>query len=216
MIWVIDDDAYMLKLLGYKIQKLGHDVLLFSSAEDALLKELSPDLTHIFTDIHLNGKSGFELAEIMKTKTDSASIIALTGSDLSDNERAKSLFDHIFRKPLSDDDLDSVFKIEFDFPYLNAMIESEEDKIDIIRHFHEETTRDSAELTASMKECDHEKMLLLSHRLSGRLAQFSQESISAGFRYAETQLLEGNTNVSVDLGNTLEKLKTFLLKLEKI
>ena len=82
----VDDDALTLKLLSQAAQILGHQALLASSAEKALVQavEEKPDL--VITDVRLGGASGLDLLTQLREHPGTAHIPVITLSALQTAE----------------------------------------------------------------------------------------------------------------------------------
>lgn len=69
LILVVDDDQLLLEFLGEVLRHAGHEVVLASSAEEALRRVAvrEPDLALL--DIHMPGMSGLDLAKRLHAET---------------------------------------------------------------------------------------------------------------------------------------------------
>jgi len=78
LIWVVDDDADIRRLLDEYLSRHGFDVRGFGSAADALrwLPRIRPDL--IVLDLMLRGMSGLELCKHLRDERDDVPILMLT------------------------------------------------------------------------------------------------------------------------------------------
>ena len=195
-VWVVDDDAYMLKIFGFILEKNAIPYRCFPDAEALLETPWDESVSHILTDIHLPGKNGDELCAVLRERfANKLQIVAVTTPVSSDEEAAflTNGFDAVFLKPFTESGLLSLLameKVNLSFPYIDAMIETETERMEILQHFRLETLRDLDTIAASIREDNRETLILLVHRLAGRLAQFSQEQLSNRFRDMEHSLLE--------------------------
>ena len=84
---VADDDDLLLRLLEFKFQHAGFDVIAVSNGEEAwrLASERSPDLVVI--DGMLPGRDGFDVVRQLKTeqKTERIPVILLTARNREDD-----------------------------------------------------------------------------------------------------------------------------------
>ncbi len=224
LVWVVDDDAYMLKIFGFILEKNAIPYRCFLDAESLLETTWDDSVTHILTDIHLPGKNGDELCSILRGRlADKLQIIAVT-TPVQQEEEAVFLsngFDNVFFKPFTEPGLLSLLameKVDLSFPYIDAMIETETERMEILQHFRLETLRDLETIAASIQEDNRDTLILLVHRLAGRLAQFSQEQLSNRFRDMEHSLLETDRidTHHEELAALQQSLSGFLKRLEMI
>jgi len=195
-VWVVDDDAYILKIFEHLFRKNRVAHRCFESAEALLAETWDPDVRIVLTDIHLPGRNGDELCMLLRQLHPSdLKIVALTTQVTPAGITAflASGFDDVFLKPFTESDLLALFSGKPEkivFPLLDALIEDESERAEIIQQFLEETQQDLAHLQKSVAEGKNETVLLVVHRLAGRLAQFSQEELSDAFRKMERSLLQ--------------------------
>lgn len=81
-ILVVDDETDLCQILRYNLEKEGYSVTVANSAEEALEKDIQPfDL--LLLDVMMDGMSGFDLANLLKKKENTADIpiIFLTAKD---------------------------------------------------------------------------------------------------------------------------------------
>jgi CheY-like chemotaxis protein len=212
-VWVVDDDLYILKLFGFMLRRNGVENRLFESCEKAIAAAETdlPDM--LFTDIHLPGLNGTDLAKTLRSAHPDSNlrIIGLT----TEPETLTQDFDGHLSKPVDEDQmLAMIRKTHIDLPFLDAMIHSEDDRREILQHFTEETAADVRSLSSSLLDGDREKLILLVHRLAGRLAQFSQSQLSGSMREIEQQLLNGASDeiVRLPIEMAISGIRKFLRK----
>lgn len=87
---VVDDSQAIRSLIQFSLSEQGHEVITAESAEQALELLENSDVDLILTDINMNGKSGYELAQILRTKKgfEHTPIIALTTESHDDSKRS--------------------------------------------------------------------------------------------------------------------------------
>ncbi len=85
-IFVIDDERDICDILVYNLQREGYQTASFLSADEALLHGFG-DADLLLLDVMMPGKSGFELAKILKadTATRNLPIIFITAKDSEDD-----------------------------------------------------------------------------------------------------------------------------------
>jgi two-component system, cell cycle response regulator DivK len=109
LIFIVDDDIRVLRLVSQMLSKSNYRVHCVSSAGAALgwLESYTPDI--ILMDINLPGKDGFGILEDVKylSKLSKTKIVAFTSFAMpGDEERfIKAGFDHYFAKPFNKDSL---------------------------------------------------------------------------------------------------------------
>jgi two-component system response regulator FixJ len=107
MIYVVDDDPYVLGSLQFLLETDGFDVRTFKSGA-ALLKDEASDGADCFViDYKMPNMNGLDLVKRLRSKDISAPIILITGyPDEHISERAASAgIHHVLRKPLLDESL---------------------------------------------------------------------------------------------------------------
>lgn len=199
-IWIVDDDVYILKIVQYILIKNDIPHRCFESAEALLEFEWDPTVGFIFTDIRMPGMKGDELCRLLRRNyPPHVKIIALTAAHISPAEKKKFVengFDDVFQKPFTEKDLLSrIAPAALSFPLVDAMIDNEADRLMILEGFMTESARDLETLRTAAREGNMEIAALIAHRLAGRLAQFSQNELSAQFRAVEYELLEGSGEI---------------------
>ena len=103
-ILVVDDNVDAAVSLSRLLAILGHEVQVARDGPSAvyLARSMRPDV--VLLDIGLPGADGFQVAEILRRETDTASmkIIAVTGGGREDDRQRsqESGFDHYLLKPV--------------------------------------------------------------------------------------------------------------------
>ncbi|MCK4235730.1 MAG: response regulator, partial [Candidatus Krumholzibacteria bacterium] len=77
-ILIIDDEIKITKLLSDRISREGHDVTVFSSAEDALPHIEKKDIDIVLCDMRLGGMDGLELLRRTKKVSPSTDFVMMT------------------------------------------------------------------------------------------------------------------------------------------
>lgn len=83
VVFVVDDDAAMLKSIGLLLNNLGFETELYSSAEAFLSASTFSNVSNscVVLDIQLGGMSGIELGGRLASANQSLPIIFITGND---------------------------------------------------------------------------------------------------------------------------------------
>lgn len=108
IVYVVDDDASLLKALGWLVESVGLETRLFASADAFLEAERAPTEPHcLVLDVRLRGMSGLELLEKLQREGSLPPTILITAfAEFSTAVRAlKGGAIDILRKPFADQDL---------------------------------------------------------------------------------------------------------------
>ena len=81
LISIVDDDPSVCRALGRLVQAAGYAVETFASAHEFLDSSPSDRTACLVLDIHLNGMSGFDLEERLRTERVAIPIIFITADD---------------------------------------------------------------------------------------------------------------------------------------
>jgi len=87
LVFVVDDDASMLKSVDRLLSAYGFQALVFATAEDFQEHARPTDGMCLIADIHLSGKSGIELRRELTKAQISLPVIFITAND---NEAVRS------------------------------------------------------------------------------------------------------------------------------
>ncbi len=222
-VWLVDDDAFILKWCASVLENhhIAHEC--FSSAEEVLAREWDEEVTVVLTDMRMPGLNGAELCkELRKVASKSVKIYVLTAQALPE-EQSKLLemgFDGILMKPFhSNDVLDLLqansdnqpIQIPFiqpvenleklanapDFSVLEEMTFGDESLLkEILEQFVKDTRNDLSELKDSISNNNTGNITEIAHRLSGRIGQIGAPEISTQFRKIEVSLREDPESIS--------------------
>ncbi|MCK5146332.1 response regulator [bacterium] len=80
-ILIIDDQKEVLHVLKKVVTKLGYEGITADNWEDAEIFSESDPVDLIMLDIHMPGRSGFEIAKDIKTQKPEQKIVIMTGLD---------------------------------------------------------------------------------------------------------------------------------------
>ena len=84
LISIVDDDLSVRRALGRLVKLAGYPVVTFASAHEFLASSPSDRTACLVLDIHLNGMSGFDLAERLMAERVAIPIIFITAHDDAD------------------------------------------------------------------------------------------------------------------------------------
>ncbi len=79
MVIVVDDDFQVREALGSLLQSAAFDVVMYSSADDALKSPFLPEASCLITDIRMPGMLGLELQRWIKHRHPELPAIIITG-----------------------------------------------------------------------------------------------------------------------------------------
>lgn len=224
MVWLIDDDSFILDLCHSILSKYGIDHQCFLSPKDALNHPSDQKLSHIFTDMRMPEINGKDLYKKLREKYDgSVKIIAFTAQALPE-ERKDILsfgFDGLLLKPFKEADLLEALGVlaNNDFiidEYQRAIGNLEGlDKEWIIKLFTNDTEKDLKELHDSFHAKNHDKSELLVHRMAGRTAQLGGDPIAFKLRKMEIDLRNGESLALHQIKEIDSLLQQFILDIHK-
>ncbi|WP_342087763.1 hybrid sensor histidine kinase/response regulator [Dyadobacter sp. OTU695] len=107
-VWLVDDDAFILKWCSSVLEMNGISHTAFSSAEEVLSRPWNDEVKFILTDMRMSGMNGAELVKrLRKSAPDDVKFFVLTAQALPE-ERKKLLgmgFDGYLMKPFHSRDL---------------------------------------------------------------------------------------------------------------
>ena len=81
LVFVVDDDAMMLKSVARLLRQLGYESMLFPSAEAFANHSDFDGVICVLLDIDLGGVSGIEVRHRLKEANNSVPVIYITGND---------------------------------------------------------------------------------------------------------------------------------------
>jgi CheY-like chemotaxis protein len=109
-IMIVDDDADLVREIGDLLRTRGYDVAEFSDSIEAghQVGTIMPDLALV--DLRMNGRTGFQLANIISHRPETAHIPILAMSGYYDEEKYKGLMQIVgikecIKKPFTPRDL---------------------------------------------------------------------------------------------------------------
>jgi signal transduction histidine kinase/CheY-like chemotaxis protein/HPt (histidine-containing phosphotransfer) domain-containing protein len=213
-VWLVDDDAFILKWCSSVLELNGIPHTSFSSAEEVLSRPWDKEVKFVLTDMRMSGMNGAELCKRLRKSTpDGVKFFVLTAQALpEERENLLSLgFDGYLMKPFHSTELlellenyspaeppKPIERAEFDFSMLNEMTFGDEGMIrEILDQFVKDSRNDVEALHINIETRELEKVQEIMHRMAGRTGQIGARELSAKFRALEIALREDSSQVSV-------------------
>ena len=220
-VWLVDDDAFILKWCASILASHSIPHHSFSSAEEVLNTEWDDQVTVVLTDMRMPGMNGGELCKrLRKTVPAFVKIYVLTAQALPE-EQVKLMemgFDGILMKPFHSYELMDLLQSTSDnLPLaekpLQAPVLSDEPDLsslqemtfgdeallkEVLEQFVKDTRQDLDRLRQDIVEHNEENIPEVAHKLSGRIGQIGASALSARFRQFEISLREDADSISAE------------------
>jgi len=221
-VWLVDDDAFILKWCASILQSHHIPHTSFSSAEEVLNTDWDNEVTVVLTDMRMPGMNGGELCKrLRKTVPPYVKIFVLTAQALPE-EQIKLMemgFDGILMKPFHSYELLDLLQTTTDnlaienkhLPAPKAAISTNEPDLSVLREmtfgdeallkeileqFVKDTKSDLESLRNAVIENDRALVPEIIHKLSGRIGQIGALPLSSVFRKYEVALRENPDSIS--------------------
>ena len=225
-VWLVDDDAFILKWCSSVLEMNGIPHTAFSSAEEVLSRPWNDEVKFVLTDMRMSGMNGAELVKrLRKSAPDDVKFFVLTAQALPE-ERKKLLgmgFDGYLMKPFHSRDLLELLEassapeiaqppvapaegntedqvphnLDFDFSMLTEMTCGDESLLrEILDQFVKDSRSDIDSLRHHIAAGELDHAQELMHRMAGRTGQIGARDLSARFRNLEIALRENPLEVS--------------------
>ncbi len=206
-VWLVDDDAFILKWCSSVLQAQDINHRTFSSAEEALQHPWEKEVTVVLTDMRMPGMNGAELcSRLRKTASGPVKFYVLTAQALPE-ERAmlmKQGFDGILMKPFHAQELLKLLhennveplqqENEMDFVALGEMTFGDESLLrEILEQFVKDMRSDVDVLQKNIDSLNYHELAEIMHKLAGRTGQMGIRSLSEKLRKAEITLRDDET-----------------------
>lgn len=210
-VWLVDDDAFILKWCSSVLEMYDIEHTCFSSAEEAVGQPWDDRVRFVFTDMRMPGMNGAELCQRLRQVASSeVKFYVLTAQALPE-ERSKLLdmgFDGILMKPFHANELLELLQkysikkdVELpkpDFSVLNEMTFGDESILrEILEQFVTDSRKDIKSLSLCVENGDMKNMHELMHRMAGRTGQIGAKELSAQFRFYEIAIRENKQEISL-------------------
>ena len=106
---IVDDNAFILKVIEQMLDGEGHDITAKSNVDDAIANLETAPCDLVITDIVMPEKDGTKLAQFVKSKKPEIPVLAITGgveNAAQDYAHYAEMFaDEVLQKPLKKDEL---------------------------------------------------------------------------------------------------------------
>lgn len=211
MVWVIDDDKFILNLCSGILSKYNVPHLCFNSAAD-LLAHLEIGFPHtILMDIRMPEMDGYALLDRLKSLPENRDIriVALTAQAMPDEQERirKEGFDGLLMKPFLEKDLMSLFNITTitpsvssdereeapaSFATIKAMVGDDDELFkSTLLKYAANTEEDLQLLESALARKELNLIAELLHRLAGRTGQMGAKDLAEALRKEEIKIRSG-------------------------
>lgn len=235
VVWVLDDDALILRLCGSILSKYGIVHTCFSKGQavvDALEHGRSPHL--LIMDIRLpDMHGGFLLEKLRKHKETEFPVVAFTAMALpEERERLFSRgFDDILLKPFVEAEFVEMIRRhttsafasrvtsrkEESFEFASAFLGGDPDTMrEIMQQYITDTHADITQLGEALARRDLEQIRFLLHRVAGRTAQIGAKKQGAALRRLEVEF-RNTEKISqfAALQHSMEEVKELIAEMQE-
>ena len=210
-VWLVDDDAFILKWCASVLQMNNIRHRTFSSAEEVLNHPWDQEVTVVLTDMRMPGMNGAELcARLRKVVPAHVRFYVLTAQALPE-ERAvlmKLGFDGILMKPFHSNELlkllqennpEPILEIEnLDFSTISEMTFGDESLLrEILEQFVKDMRHDVVELQVNIDSEQFVNITEVMHKLAGRTGQMGIRNLAEKLRRTEISLRDGSPKISL-------------------
>jgi signal transduction histidine kinase/CheY-like chemotaxis protein len=238
-VWLVDDDAFILKWCASVLEShhIPHEC--FSSAEEVLNTPWDYDVTVVLTDMRMPGLNGAELCQrLRKIAPSFVKIYVLTAQALPEEQHAllESGFNGILMKPFHSSEILDLLQTNSDnqpsiaveeqpaklipasssqpdLSLLEEMTFGDEALLkEILEQFVKDSRSDLLALQSAISENKPAIITEISHRLSGRIGQIGASEVSARFRKIEVSLREDPKSIIASELNETVAEATMLLE----
>lgn len=196
LVWVIDDDSFILELCAEVLKKHNIAYKLFYSAKDLLDEPVPELLSHVLMDIRMPEYSGMELVKMMKVKVQDAQevqFVALTAQVLPEEvgDIFAAGFDALVRKPFVVEELLLTIGIALPDPVRKPERTPVVEGDHIMDLFKKETRADIDLIQIYKRAAEAQQLSEIFHKLASRLSQLGYTTEGRQARILELQLRKG-------------------------
>ncbi|MCE6992299.1 hybrid sensor histidine kinase/response regulator [Dyadobacter sp. CY323] len=234
-VWLVDDDAFILKWCSSVLQMNGIPHTSFSSAEEVLSRPGDNQVRFVLTDMRMSGMTGAEMVKrLRKNVPDHVKFFVLTAQALPEerNNLLNMGFDGYLMKPFHSKELLELLEsssvptksvsppaptAEIDFTSLNEMTFGDESLMrEILDQFVMDSRKDIDALQIHLENRELHIVQELMHRLAGRIGQIGAKELSIRFRNFEIALRDDPSQVSVaEMWEVVENAKMTIEQVEE-
>ncbi|QRR03373.1 ATP-binding protein [Dyadobacter sandarakinus] len=212
-VWLVDDDAFILKWCSSVLDLNGVPHTAFSSAEEVLNRPWDPNVKFVLTDLRMSGMNGAELVKrLRKSAAEDVKFYVLTAQALPEEREnlLKMGFDGFLMKPFHSRELLELLELasdgqvinpytDLDFTALNEMTFGDDNLMrEILEEFVKDCRIDIIALNESLENNELTRVQELMHRMAGRTGQIGARQLSADFRSNEIALRNNPGTVSTE------------------
>jgi signal transduction histidine kinase/DNA-binding response OmpR family regulator len=211
-VWLVDDDAFILKWCASVLEMYQIEHRCFSSAEEVLHTPWDESVRFVLTDMRMPGINGAELCQRLREYASPAVKFYVLTAQALPEERSKLMgmgFDGILMKPFHSSALLELLerhsekttgvKQEMDFSLLSQMTFGDETVLrEILGQFVGDSREDLALMRAFVKDADMNNIHEIMHRMAGRTGQIGAKELSARFRSYEIAIRENQAAITND------------------
>ncbi len=209
-VWLVDDDAFILKWCSSVLDLYHVDHDCFSAPNEVLSRPWDPAVKFVLTDMRMPGMNGAELcARLREVAAPDVQFYVLTAQALPE-ERSKLLgmgFDGILMKPFHSNQLlellakssinKEVEKTHVDLSLLTEMTFGDEGMLrEILDLFVKDSKQDLTTIEDMLATSKTDGMHELMHRMAGRTGQIGAKEVSAKFRHQEIALRDEGKKIA--------------------
>lgn len=205
---VLDDDHTIVELCALMLSNIRVPFETHPNPEELFKTDVDPNITHILMDIRMGNVNGVELHESLKKRVrKNVKMFAMTAIAQTNLDQ----FDGVLRKPFRAEDLYRLLGGEDRFSVVRKMTNNDEELFQsVLADFVDETNKDVLLVEKAVSEDQSAAMLLLVHRLAGRMNQFGFSDLSLALRKFESAL--ENNATTKDLEGAWNELKHDILQ----
>jgi signal transduction histidine kinase/CheY-like chemotaxis protein len=208
---ILDDDALIVDLCSLILKEARVPFSVHPSPGDLFTMNIDPAVTHILLDVRLGNVDGIALCRSIKSRTTGVKVIAMTaGATSKASYDALKIFDDLLRKPFRTEEFHAVLglgagitntisTVDGDqFALVRNMTNNDEELFQsVLADFVGETRKDIVMVEQAITQQKSDAMLVLVHKLSGRVNQFGFGTLSLSLRQIERDLENGQPPASL-------------------
>lgn len=231
-VWLVDDDAFILKWCSSVLEMNGIPHTAFSSAEEVLSRPWDNQVKFVLTDMRMSGMNGAELCKRLRRHAAAEVKFFVLTAQAMPEEKQDLLdmgFDGFLMKPFHSNELLELLESfsetprkpenthDFDLSMLNEMTFGDEAMLrEILHQFVTDSRKDIDTLFLQIDSGEFEKVPELVHRMAGRTGQIGAKDLSTQFRNLEVALRKDLSQVSAEeITHILESAESVIEQVEE-